>query len=131
MSWKFDMQGHLSITFAETVLDLSENQFATNIIIISIHKCYCADLPVGFELDREIEGRTRWHERVSTSGLLPDGAGDDYGDGRLCKVRFDANGAASMKRDPRDAKLLPVRHLLMPHDRVHYLQVACPPCSLL
>ncbi|CAM4433207.1 probable G-protein coupled receptor 162 isoform X2 [Lepidochelys kempii] len=52
-----------------------------------------------------------------------DGACEDYGDGRICKVRFDANGAAAVKRDPRDVKLLPMSHMLLPHDRVHYLQV--------
>ncbi|XP_067402007.1 probable G-protein coupled receptor 162 [Emydura macquarii macquarii] len=52
-----------------------------------------------------------------------DGVCEDYGDGRICKVRFDANGAAAVKRDPRDVKLLPMNHMLLPHDRVHYLQV--------
>ncbi|XP_028567916.2 putative G-protein coupled receptor 162 [Podarcis muralis] len=70
--------------------------------------------------------RTVWEQCVaimSDDDGEDDGTGDDYGDGRICKVRFDANGAASMKRDPRDAKLLPVHHMLLPHDRVHYLQV--------
>ncbi|XP_034953127.1 probable G-protein coupled receptor 162 [Zootoca vivipara] len=70
--------------------------------------------------------RTVWEQCVaimSEEDGEDDGTGDEYGDGRICKVRFDANGAASMKRDPRDAKLLPVHHMLLPHDRVHYLQV--------
>ncbi|XP_062985032.1 probable G-protein coupled receptor 162 isoform X2 [Elgaria multicarinata webbii] len=70
--------------------------------------------------------RTVWEQCVaimSEEDGDDDGTGDDYGDGRICKVRFDANGAAAMKRDPRDAKLLPVHHMLLPHDRVHYLQV--------
>ncbi|XP_015274277.1 PREDICTED: probable G-protein coupled receptor 162 [Gekko japonicus] len=70
--------------------------------------------------------RTVWEQCVaimSEEDGDDDGAGDDYSDGRFCKVRFDANGAAAIKRDPRDAKLLPVHHLLLPHDRVHYLQV--------
>ncbi|XP_044305699.1 probable G-protein coupled receptor 162 [Varanus komodoensis] len=70
--------------------------------------------------------RTVWEQCVaimSEEDGDDDGTGDDYGDGRICKVRFDANGAAALKRDPRDAKLLPVHHMLLPHDRVHYLQV--------
>ncbi|XP_054858845.1 probable G-protein coupled receptor 162 [Eublepharis macularius] len=70
--------------------------------------------------------RTVWEQCVaimSEEDGDEDGTGDDYGDGRICKVRFDANGAAAIKRDPRDAKLLPVHHMLLPHDRVHYLQV--------
>ncbi|XP_053146779.1 probable G-protein coupled receptor 162 [Hemicordylus capensis] len=70
--------------------------------------------------------RTVWEQCVailSEEDGDDDGTGDDYGDGRICKVRFDANGAALIKRDPRDAKLLPVHHMLLPHDRVHYLQV--------
>ncbi|XP_060618592.1 probable G-protein coupled receptor 162 isoform X2 [Anolis sagrei] len=69
--------------------------------------------------------RTVWEQCVaimSEEDGDEDGTGDDYGDGRICKVRFDANGAAALKRDPRDAKLLPVHHMLLPHDRVHYLQ---------
>ncbi|XP_066470235.1 probable G-protein coupled receptor 162 [Tiliqua scincoides] len=67
--------------------------------------------------------RTVWEQCVaimSEEDGDDDGTGDDYGDGRICKVRFDANGAAAIKRDP---KLLPVHHMLLPHDRVHYLQV--------
>ncbi|XP_020659804.3 putative G-protein coupled receptor 162 [Pogona vitticeps] len=70
--------------------------------------------------------RTVWEQCVaimSEEDGDDDGTADDYGDGRICKVRFDANGAAAMKRNPRDAKLLPVHHMLLPHDRVHYLQV--------
>ncbi|XP_069506730.1 probable G-protein coupled receptor 162 [Ambystoma mexicanum] len=51
---------------------------------------------------------------------------DDYLDGRLCEVRFDANGTASMKRIPpfigaetKEGKFLPLR----PSERIHYLQV--------
>lgn len=39
-------------------------------------------------------------------------------------MRFDANGAAAVKRDPRDIKLLPMHHMLLPQDKVHYLQVS-------
>lgn len=53
-----------------------------------------------------------------------DGVCDDYGDGRICKVRFDANGAAAVRRDSRDIKLLPMHHMLLPQDKVHYLQVS-------
>ncbi|XP_070598121.1 probable G-protein coupled receptor 162 [Erythrolamprus reginae] len=70
--------------------------------------------------------RTVWEQCVaimSEDDGEEDGPGDDYGDGRICKVRFNANGATAMKQDPRDAKLLPVHHMLLPHDRVHYLQV--------
>lgn len=56
---------------------------------------------------------------------LLDGACDDYTDGRVCKIRFDANGATgSGGRDPTQVKLLPGRHMLFPPlERVHYLQV--------
>lgn len=56
---------------------------------------------------------------------LLDGACDDYTDGRVCKIRFDANGATgSGSRDPTQVKLLPGRHMLFPPlERVHYLQV--------
>ncbi|XP_048359076.1 probable G-protein coupled receptor 162 [Sphaerodactylus townsendi] len=70
--------------------------------------------------------RTVWEQCVaimSEEDGDDDGTGDDYSDGRFCKVRFDANGAAAIKRDSRDTKLLPVHHMLLPHDRVHYLQV--------
>lgn len=40
-------------------------------------------------------------------------------------MRFDANGAAAVKRDSRDIKLLPMHHMLLPQDKVHYLQVSC------
>ena len=39
-------------------------------------------------------------------------------------MRFDANGAAAVKRDSRDIKLLPMHHMLLPQDKVHYLQVS-------
>lgn len=39
-------------------------------------------------------------------------------------MRFDANGAAAAKRDSRDIKLLPMHHMLLPQDKVHYLQVS-------
>ncbi|KAF6118856.1 G protein-coupled receptor 162 [Phyllostomus discolor] len=52
-----------------------------------------------------------------------DGGCDDYADGRVCKVRFDANGATG-PGDPTQVKLLPGRHMLFPPlERVHYLQV--------
>lgn len=56
---------------------------------------------------------------------LLDGGCDDYADGRVCKVRFDANGATGPGgRDPTQVKLLPGRHMLFPPlERVHYLQV--------
>lgn len=56
---------------------------------------------------------------------LLDGACDDYTDGRVCKIRFDANGATGAGgRDPSQVKLLPGRHMLFPPlERVHYLQV--------
>lgn len=34
-----------------------------------------------------------------------------------------------MKRDPREAKLLPMHHMLLPQDKVHYLQVSCRDCN--
>lgn len=60
-----------------------------------------------------------------TVSLITDGACDDYTDGRVCKIRFDANGATgSGGRDPTQVKLLPGRHMLFPPlERVHYLQV--------
>ncbi|KAM7032378.1 putative G-protein coupled receptor 162 [Passerculus sandwichensis] len=70
--------------------------------------------------------RTVWEQCVaimSEEDTEDDGACDDYGDGRICKVRFDANGAAAAKRDSRDIKLLPMHHMLLPQDKVHYLQV--------
>ncbi|KAH0628560.1 hypothetical protein JD844_009897 [Phrynosoma platyrhinos] len=69
--------------------------------------------------------RTVWEQCVAILSEEDgdDDGTDDYGDGRICKLRFDANGAATIKRDPRDPKLLPVHHMLLPHDRVHYLQV--------
>lgn len=59
---------------------------------------------------------------------LLDGGCDDYVDGRVCKVRFDANGATGPGgRDPTQVKLLPGRHMLFPPlERVHYLQVRDP-----
>lgn len=39
-------------------------------------------------------------------------------------MRFDANGAAAAKRDSRDIKLLPMHHMLLPQEKVHYLQVS-------
>ncbi|NWV06187.1 GP162 protein, partial [Ptilonorhynchus violaceus] len=70
--------------------------------------------------------RTVWEQCVaimSEEDTDDDGVCDDYGDGRICKVRFDANGAAAAKRDSRDIKLLPMHHMLLPQDKVHYLQV--------
>ncbi|NWQ95244.1 GP162 protein, partial [Burhinus bistriatus] len=70
--------------------------------------------------------RTVWEQCVaimSEEDGDDDGVCDDYGDGRICKVRFDANGAAAVKRDSRDIKLLPMHHMLLPQDKVHYLQV--------
>ncbi|NXH57910.1 GP162 protein, partial [Rhabdornis inornatus] len=70
--------------------------------------------------------RTVWEQCVaimSEEDTEDDGVCDDYGDGRICKVRFDANGAAAAKRDSRDIKLLPMHHMLLPQDKVHYLQV--------
>ncbi|KAF2981667.1 hypothetical protein EK904_001130 [Melospiza melodia maxima] len=69
--------------------------------------------------------RTVWEQCVaimSEEDTEDDGVCDDYGDGRICKVRFDANGAAAAKRDSRDIKLLPMHHMLLPQDKVHYLQ---------
>ncbi|KFQ37021.1 putative G-protein coupled receptor 162, partial [Merops nubicus] len=70
--------------------------------------------------------RTVWEQCVaimSEEDGDDDGVCDDYGDGRICKVRFDANGAAAVKQDSRDIKLLPMHHMLLPQDKVHYLQV--------
>ncbi|KAM4611211.1 LOW QUALITY PROTEIN: putative G-protein coupled receptor 162, partial [Discoglossus pictus] len=76
--------------------------------------------------------RTVWEHcasMLSDSGGDEDSGRDDFVDGRLCEVRFDANGA-TMKRPPhylgsdlRDGKFLPVRHVLLPTDRGQYLQV--------
>ncbi|CAH7418085.1 probable G-protein coupled receptor 162 [Phodopus roborovskii] len=72
--------------------------------------------------------RTVWEQCVaimSEDDGDDDGACDDYTDGRVCKIRFDANGATgSGGRDPTQVKLLPGRHMLFPPlERVHYLQV--------
>ncbi|KAB0397242.1 hypothetical protein E2I00_015134, partial [Balaenoptera physalus] len=72
--------------------------------------------------------RTVWEQCVaimSEEDGDDDGGCDDYADGRVCKVRFDANGAAGPGgRDPTQVKLLPGRHMLFPPlERVHYLQV--------
>lgn len=72
--------------------------------------------------------RTVWEQCVaimSEDDGDDDGACDDYTDGRVCKIRFDANGATgSGSRDPTQVKLLPGRHMLFPPlERVHYLQV--------
>lgn len=72
-------------------------------------------------------GEVRCSLPLTTFGFfsLLDGACDDYTDGRVCKIRFDANGATgSGSRDPTQVKLLPGRHMLFPPlERVHYLQV--------
>ncbi|XP_005610943.1 probable G-protein coupled receptor 162 isoform X2 [Equus asinus] len=72
--------------------------------------------------------RTVWEQCVaimSEEDGDDDGGCDDYADGRVCKVRFDANGATGPGgRDPTQVKLLPGRHMLFPPlERVHYLQV--------
>uniref|UniRef100_A0A8C0PER9 G protein-coupled receptor 162 n=1 Tax=Canis lupus familiaris TaxID=9615 RepID=A0A8C0PER9_CANLF len=72
--------------------------------------------------------RTVWEQCVaimSEEDGDDDGGCDDYADGRVCKVRFDANGATGPgSRDPSQVKLLPGRHMLFPPlERVHYLQV--------
>ncbi|EPY86901.1 prolyl 3-hydroxylase 3 precursor, partial [Camelus ferus] len=72
--------------------------------------------------------RTVWEQCVaimSEEDGDDDGGCDDYADGRVCKVRFDANGATGPgARDPTQVKLLPGRHMLFPPlERVHYLQV--------
>lgn len=72
--------------------------------------------------------RTVWEQCVaimSEEDGEDDGGCDDYADGRVCKVRFDANGATGPGgRDPTQVKLLPGRHMLFPPlERVHYLQV--------
>ncbi|XP_058511804.1 probable G-protein coupled receptor 162 isoform X1 [Ochotona princeps] len=72
--------------------------------------------------------RTVWEQCVaimSEEDGDDDGGCDDYADGRLCKVRFEANGATGAGgRDPTQVKLLPGRHMLFPPlERVHYLQV--------
>ena len=66
-------------------------------------------------------------EPLCPFSLLDEGC-DDYADGRVCKVRFDANGATGPGgRDPTQVKLLPGRHMLFPPlERVHYLQVRDP-----
>nr|KAF6368573.1 G protein-coupled receptor 162 [Myotis myotis] len=70
--------------------------------------------------------RTVWEQCVaimSEEDGEDDGGCDDYADGRVCKVRFDANGATG-PGDPTQVKLLPGRHMLFPPlERVHYLQV--------
>ncbi|KAF6118860.1 G protein-coupled receptor 162 [Phyllostomus discolor] len=70
--------------------------------------------------------RTVWEQCVaimSEEDGDDDGGCDDYADGRVCKVRFDANGATG-PGDPTQVKLLPGRHMLFPPlERVHYLQV--------
>ncbi|XP_023372867.1 probable G-protein coupled receptor 162 [Otolemur garnettii] len=72
--------------------------------------------------------RTVWEQCVaimSEEDGDDDEGCDDYADGRVCKVRFDANGATGPGgRDPTQVKLLPGRHMLFPPlERVHYLQV--------
>ncbi|XP_008565908.1 PREDICTED: probable G-protein coupled receptor 162 isoform X2 [Galeopterus variegatus] len=72
--------------------------------------------------------RTVWEQCVaimSEEDGDDDGGCDDYADGRVCKVRFDTNGATGPGgRDPAQVKLLPGRHMLFPPlERVHYLQV--------
>ncbi|KAM5174617.1 putative G-protein coupled receptor 162 isoform 2-T2 [Callospermophilus lateralis] len=72
--------------------------------------------------------RTVWEQCVaimSEEDGDDDGGCDDYTDGRVCKVRFDANGATGPGgRDSTQVKLLPGRHMLFPPlERVHYLQV--------
>ncbi|KAM4837565.1 putative G-protein coupled receptor 162 isoform X1 [Urocitellus parryii] len=72
--------------------------------------------------------RTVWEQCVaimSEEDGDDDGGLDDYTDGRICKVRFDANGATGPGgRDSTQVKLLPGRHMLFPPlERVHYLQV--------
>ncbi|XP_023088189.1 probable G-protein coupled receptor 162 isoform X3 [Piliocolobus tephrosceles] len=72
--------------------------------------------------------RTVWEQCVaimSEEDGDDDGGCDDYAEGRVCKVRFDANGATGPgSRDPAQVKLLPGRHMLFPPlERVHYLQV--------
>ncbi|XP_007537104.1 probable G-protein coupled receptor 162 isoform X1 [Erinaceus europaeus] len=72
--------------------------------------------------------RTVWEQCVAIMSEEDgdDDAGcDDYTDNRVCKVRFDANGATSPGgRDPTQVKLLPGRHMLFPPlEKVHYLQV--------
>ncbi|XP_023559482.1 probable G-protein coupled receptor 162 isoform X4 [Octodon degus] len=72
--------------------------------------------------------RTVWEQCVaimSEEDGNDDGGCDDYTDSRVCKVRFDANGATGPGgRDPTQVKLLPGRHMLFPPlERVHYLQV--------
>ncbi|XP_036860444.2 probable G-protein coupled receptor 162 isoform X2 [Manis javanica] len=76
--------------------------------------------------------RTVWEQCVaimSEEDGDDDGGYDDYADGRVCKVRFDANGATGPgARDPTQVKLLPGRHMLFPPlERVHYLQA--PSCT--
>ncbi|KAF6339409.1 G protein-coupled receptor 162 [Rhinolophus ferrumequinum] len=70
--------------------------------------------------------RTVWEQCVaimSEEDGDDDGGCDDYADGRMCKVRFDANGATG-PGDPSQVKLLPGRHMLFPPlETVHYLQV--------
>ncbi|XP_019609986.1 putative G-protein coupled receptor 162 isoform X2 [Rhinolophus sinicus] len=70
--------------------------------------------------------RTVWEQCVaimSEEDGDDDGGCDDYADGRMCKVRFDANGATG-PGDPTQVKLLPGRHMLFPPlERVHYLQL--------
>ncbi|XP_043824254.1 probable G-protein coupled receptor 162 isoform X1 [Dromiciops gliroides] len=72
--------------------------------------------------------RTVWEQCVaimSEEDGEDDGAGNDYTDGRVCKIRFDANGAAGPgSQDSTQVKMLSGRHMLFPpHERVHYLQV--------
>ncbi|XP_028910320.1 probable G-protein coupled receptor 162 [Ornithorhynchus anatinus] len=74
------------------------------------------------------DARTVWEQCVAVMSEEDgddDGACDDYADGRICKVRFDANGAAGPGgHDPTQVKLLPSRHMLLPpHERGRYLQV--------
>ncbi|XP_035111461.1 putative G-protein coupled receptor 162 isoform X2 [Callithrix jacchus] len=71
--------------------------------------------------------RTVWEQCVaimSEEDGDDDGGCDDFAEGRVCKVRFDANGATGPgSRDPAEVKLLPGRHMLFPPlERVHYLQ---------
>ncbi|XP_004708184.1 probable G-protein coupled receptor 162 isoform X1 [Echinops telfairi] len=72
--------------------------------------------------------RTVWEQCVaimSEEDGDEDGGCEDYADGPVCKVRFDANGATGAGcQDPAQVKLLPGRHMLFPPlERVHYLQV--------
>ncbi|XP_012879087.1 PREDICTED: probable G-protein coupled receptor 162 [Dipodomys ordii] len=72
--------------------------------------------------------RTVWEQCVAImseeDGDEDEGC-DEYSESRVCKVRFDANGATGPGNgDPAQVKLLPGRHMLFPPlERVHYLQV--------